>query len=95
VPGPVAVLEDLKPNAAVRGVLPNGMLTVVSVHWFGFEALELTYKDGPRRLPQQQRSRELSHRRQAGFLSASGARVVAPTLVRDSALLSSLAPTCG
>ena len=37
-------LEDLRPNASVRGILPNGLVTVVNVHWFGSEALELTYK---------------------------------------------------
>ncbi len=37
-------LEDLQPNAAVRGVLPDCLVTVVSVQWFGSEALELTYK---------------------------------------------------
>jgi SNF2 family DNA or RNA helicase len=37
-------LEDLQPNAAVRGILPDGIVTVVSVQWFGSEALELTYK---------------------------------------------------
>ena len=41
----MAALEDLKPNAAVRGVLPTSMVTVVSVQWFGSEALELTYKE--------------------------------------------------
>jgi superfamily II DNA or RNA helicase len=38
-------LEDLQPNAAVRGILPDGLVTVVNVQWFGSEALELTYKD--------------------------------------------------
>ena len=37
-------LEDLKPNAALRGILPDTLVTVVSVQWFGSEALELTYK---------------------------------------------------
>lgn len=37
-------LEDLTPNAAVRGILPDVLITVVAVHWFGSEALELTYK---------------------------------------------------
>lgn len=37
-------LEDLRTNAAVRGVLADGLVTVVSVQWFGSEALELTYK---------------------------------------------------
>jgi SNF2 family DNA or RNA helicase len=37
-------LNDLQPNAAVRGILPDALVTVVSVQWFGSEALELTYK---------------------------------------------------
>ncbi|RWJ00137.1 helicase-related protein [Mesorhizobium sp.] len=40
----MAQLEDLKPNASVRGILPDGLVTVVSVHWHGSAALELTYK---------------------------------------------------
>ena len=38
-------LEDFQPNAAIRGILPDCLVTVVSVQWFGSEALELTYKD--------------------------------------------------
>jgi superfamily II DNA or RNA helicase len=38
-------LEDLQPNASVRGILPDSLVTVVTVQWFGSEALELTYKD--------------------------------------------------
>ncbi|MEY9625059.1 helicase-related protein [Sinorhizobium fredii] len=41
----MAALEDLKQNASIRGVLPNGSVTVVSVQWYGSEAVELTYKD--------------------------------------------------
>ena len=37
-------LENLQANAAVRGILSDGLVTVVSVAWFGTEALELTYK---------------------------------------------------
>jgi hypothetical protein len=37
-------LEDLQVSAAVRGILPDCLVTVVSVQWFGSEALELTYK---------------------------------------------------
>ncbi|RJT32596.1 DUF3883 domain-containing protein [Mesorhizobium waimense] len=40
----MAQLEDLKPNASVRGILPDGLVTVVNVHWHGSAALELTYK---------------------------------------------------
>lgn len=37
-------LEDLQPNAAVRGILPDCLVIVVNVQWYGTEALELTYK---------------------------------------------------
>ena len=37
-------LEQLQSNAAIRGILPDALVTVVSVQWFGSEALELTYK---------------------------------------------------
>jgi hypothetical protein len=37
-------LEDLQPNSSVRGILPDSLVTVVDVQWFGSEALELTYK---------------------------------------------------
>lgn len=39
-------LEDLTPGAALRGILPDAVVTVVNAQWFGSEALELTYK-GP------------------------------------------------
>ncbi|MGD9902621.1 MAG: helicase-related protein [Vicinamibacterales bacterium] len=40
----MATLEQLTPGASVRGILPDALATVVSVQWFGSEALELTYK---------------------------------------------------
>ena len=43
-------LEDLQPIAAVRGILPDEVVTVVSIQWFGSEALELTYKGATGRL---------------------------------------------
>jgi hypothetical protein len=44
-------LEDLQSTAAVRGILPEQVVTVVSVQWFGSEALELTYKGPSGRVP--------------------------------------------
>src|SRR6202795_4874822 len=41
----MATLEELRPNASIRGIIPDCLVTVVSVQWFGSEALELTYKD--------------------------------------------------
>jgi superfamily II DNA or RNA helicase len=49
-PGDAVKLEELKPHATVRGVLPDGPVTVVSVQWFGTDALELTYKDAAGRV---------------------------------------------
>src|SRR5947209_4699461 len=37
-------LEDLQPNAAIRGIVPDNAITVVNVQWYGSDALELTYK---------------------------------------------------
>ena len=37
-------LERLQLMAAVRGVIPDALVVVVSVQWFGSEALELPYK---------------------------------------------------
>lgn len=36
--------ENLQPGTVLRGILPDGMVTVVTTKWFGSEALELTYK---------------------------------------------------
>ncbi|MEF8719593.1 MAG: SNF2-related protein [Candidatus Accumulibacter necessarius] len=36
--------NNSRPNAAIRGIVPDALVTVVSVQWFGSEALELTYK---------------------------------------------------
>jgi ATP-dependent DNA ligase len=61
-------LEQLTPNAAVRGILPDSLVTVVSVQWFGSEALELTYKT-----PNGKVANELLYRRPrplpAGFIA--------------------------
>lgn len=41
----MSTLEELLPNAAIRGILPDCLVTVVGAQWFGSDALELTYKD--------------------------------------------------
>ncbi len=46
----MAALEDLKPNSSVRGIFPAALVTVVSVQWFGSDAIELTYKDAAGRV---------------------------------------------
>jgi superfamily II DNA or RNA helicase len=43
-------LEELQPNAAVRGILPDCLVTVIATQWYGSEALDLTYKDPTGRL---------------------------------------------
>ena len=37
-------LEQLQPGGALRGIVPDAMVVVVNVQWYGSEALELTYK---------------------------------------------------
>jgi SNF2 family DNA or RNA helicase len=37
-------LEQLQPNSTVKGILPDCLITVVNVQWFGSTAVELTYK---------------------------------------------------
>ena len=46
-------LEELQPNATIRGILPDAVVTVVGTQWFGSEALELTFKDPSGRLANQ------------------------------------------
>lgn len=37
-------LEDLKPNAVLKGIRPERQVTVLDPAWFGANAFELTYK---------------------------------------------------
>ena len=37
-------LEDLQPNAAVRGILSDCLVTVINVQWFDSKTLDLAYK---------------------------------------------------
>jgi SNF2-related domain len=41
----MARLEDLTPGTAVRGILPESIVTVVAADWFGANAIRLTYTD--------------------------------------------------
>jgi superfamily II DNA or RNA helicase len=46
----MARLEDLTRGAAVKGILPDSLVTVVDVKWHGSSVVELTYKDVSGRL---------------------------------------------
>ncbi len=41
----MAKLEDLTRGVAVKGILPDCLVTVIDVKWYGSAAVELTYKD--------------------------------------------------
>lgn len=43
---PMAKLEDIQPEATVRGILPDALVAVVSVDWHGSDAMTLVYR-GP------------------------------------------------
>jgi SNF2 family DNA or RNA helicase len=46
----MASLEDLRSDAAVRGLLPNGLVTIVNTQWYGSDVVEVTYKDATGKL---------------------------------------------
>ena len=46
-------LEALLPNASVRGFLPDGAVTVVSVQWHGSDALTLIYRTSAGRVAEE------------------------------------------
>ena len=54
----MAQLEDLRGGLAVRGILPDGLVTVVDVRWIGSGAVELTYKEATGQLGSQLLYRE-------------------------------------
>jgi len=41
----LALLEDLKRGAIVKGILPDSPVTIIDVQWYGSNAIELTYKN--------------------------------------------------
>ncbi len=41
----MARLEDLRPGSAIRGIVPDALVTVLNVNWYGDNVVELTYKD--------------------------------------------------
>lgn len=46
----MARLEDLTPGARIKGIVPDGFVTVIDNKWHGTSVLELTYKDDAGRL---------------------------------------------
>ena len=42
----MARLEDIKRDAVIKGILPEGFVTVVDVKWIGTAAIELVYVIG-------------------------------------------------
>ena len=43
-------LEDITRGSSVRGILPEGLATILDVKWLGTVAIEVTYKDSAGRL---------------------------------------------
>ena len=41
----MAKLEHITPETAIKGILPEGLVTVINIKWIGTVAIELTYKD--------------------------------------------------
>lgn len=51
-------LEDLQPNTVIRGILPDEMVTLINVQWYGSDAVEITYKDSGGRVGNEIRYRD-------------------------------------
>lgn len=51
-------LEELTRGASVKGILPDGLVTVIDVKWIGTVAVELPYKDAAGRLGNELRRRK-------------------------------------
>src|SRR5215470_10811211 len=41
----MARLEELARSAAIKGILPDGLVTILDVKWHGSNVVEVTYKD--------------------------------------------------
>ena len=50
----MARLEELTRGTAVKGILPDGLVTVVDARWYGSDVIELTYKYAVGRLGHEQ-----------------------------------------
>jgi hypothetical protein len=48
--GYMARLEDITRGGSIRGILPDGLVSVLDVKWLGAVAIEVTYKDAAGRL---------------------------------------------
>src|SRR5260370_21972629 len=46
-------LEEITPGSAIKGILPDSVVSAINAQWFGSEALELTYKDAVGRVGNQ------------------------------------------
>src|SRR5271155_5052357 len=46
----MATLEAITRGASVKGILPDGLVTISDVRWIGTVAIEVTYKDSAGRL---------------------------------------------
>ena len=49
----MASLDQLQPGSLIKGIVPDRIVTVLSVCWFGSQAIDLTYKDSEGKLGNQ------------------------------------------
>jgi len=46
-------LEELQPQACLRGITPAGLATIINLQWHGSDVVEVTYKDDSGRVANQ------------------------------------------
>lgn len=49
----MARLEEIVRGATVKGILPDGLVTIIDIAWHGSTAVTVTYKDASGRVAQE------------------------------------------
>lgn len=72
----MAKLEELTRGAALKGILPDQLVTVVDVRWIGNTAIELIYKDALGFLPKDVSSEKLEYDLESSFPNTGRLRFI-------------------
>src|ERR1700728_2902897 len=92
----MATLEAITRGAAVKGILPDGLVTISDVRWIGTVAIEVTYKDSSGRLGNELLYRDREQERKFSALPPvilGGAMIVPAGLLRRLCGEADAAPT--
>jgi hypothetical protein len=92
----MATLEAITRGSSVKGILPDGLVTISDVRWIGTVAIEVTYKDSSGRLGNELLYRDREQERKFSALPPvilGGAMIVPVGLLRRLCGEADAAPT--